>query len=264
MSPRPLFSKLLNQVPYVGHAFFTREGGASQGIYKSLNMISSRTDNPDSVQENWHRAAHYLGLATENLIAPHLIHGGNALCVKMPFKMPKVETRPKVDALVTSTPQLAIGITSADCVPILLAAQNHPLVAAIHAGWKGAFSGIIDNTLEIFKQARIPFNEIIAALGPCIHKENYEVGQEVLDKCRDVSLQADQFFTEYNSYKKTFLFNLPGYVIFQLQQAGLEKIEQLPFNTYRNDKLFFSCRRSFHQGVLNFGGHLSAIYINKK
>lgn len=264
MSPSPLYAESLKALSHVRHAFFTREGGTSQGIYQSLNMVISRTDDPGCVQQNWARAASYMELSQENLVMPHLVHGSESMKIQQPFKMPEQSSRPKVDGLLTSVPRLGVGITSADCVPVLLASKNHPMVAAVHAGWRGALKGIIKNTIAHFIDEGIPESDIVAVIGPCIHQESYEVGEDVVNAMPStLNISLETFFKEHNPAKKKFLFDLPGFVGHALITAGVTKIEQLPHNTYTDEKKFFSCRRSAHRGEKNFGAQLSAIYLTE-
>src|SRR5215469_7528411 len=166
-----LKSALLEKVPGVRHAFFTRQGGVSNGVYGSLNVGVGSRDDPEAVQENRARAAAELGVELSHLLTCYQIHSNIAVTADAPFA-----ERPEADGVVTSTPGLACGALAADCAPILLADGEARVVASAHAGWKGALGGIVAATVDAMVAHGAKRTRIVAAIGPCIGQVSYEVG----------------------------------------------------------------------------------------
>src|SRR5699024_9478630 len=164
-----------NAVAGLRHAFFTREGGVSQGIYASLNCGLGSGDNPAHVTENRSRAAEALGAEPGSLLTCHQAHTAEAVVVERPWAEGE---RPRADALVTRTPGLALGVLTADCAPVLLADLRAGVIGAAHAGWKGALGGILDSTVTAMVTLGARPGEIVSAIGPCISQRSYEVGPE--------------------------------------------------------------------------------------
>ena len=252
-----LKSTLLKDIP---HGFFTRQGGVSEGRFASLNFASERGDPSDHIAKNRQIALETLDCPDSPLIMVHQVHGNQALPVTAPW--PKDENGatclPKADALVTATPGLVLGVITADCVPVLLYDPQASIIGAAHAGWRGAVSGILSATVAAMETLGARASHILGAVGPCIHQLSYEVGKEVynecLTSCRDAALFFQPSLTENHYY-----FDLPGFAAYCLVQAGVNSIESLPYNTYENDEIFFSYRRSTHRNDLPTGNQLSAI-----
>src|SRR5271154_7492899 len=161
------------RIPGVAHGFFTRLGGVSQGVYASLNGGVGSRDTPDSVTENRARIAAELGAAPERLAVPFQIHSPDTVAIT---ELWPESARPRCDALVTATPGLALGVTGADCGMILFADQRARVVGAAHAGWKGALTGVVEATVAAMERLGARRADVVAALGPCIGHESYEVG----------------------------------------------------------------------------------------
>ncbi|MBX9976914.1 MAG: polyphenol oxidase family protein, partial [Alphaproteobacteria bacterium] len=164
----PFYASSLTQIPSLRHGFFTRHGGVSEGYFASLNC-KGRDDNPAHVHKNRRRITNFLGGRT--WIGLDQKHTNNVLFIDKPL-----DHSPSADAMVTTTPGLVLGIITADCVPILLADKQKPIIGAVHSGWRGTFDGIIENTIALMREKGA--TDIIAAIGPCIHQESYEVGPE--------------------------------------------------------------------------------------
>lgn len=245
-----LQSPILSTISGVRHGFFTRQGGVSQGIFSELNVARDKPDNPDHVQENRRRIAESLGFDVKNLVTVRQMHTPDVLVVERPFE----GNLPEADALITTTPGLLIGILTADCVPVLLSTPTGDMVAAVHAGWRGATAGILEATVQQMKD--LGCQEIIAALGPCIWQENYEVSQEFYDNLAHVPS-----FFKPGHRPNHWQFDLPGYVTSRLNAAGVHHITPSPANTYADPNRFFSCRRKTILNEPNFGCALSAIGI---
>lgn len=248
-----LQASLLADIKGIKHGFFTRQGGVSQGDFATLNVGREVGDPDECVQENRRRISQTLGFDEKKLIIIRQRHTPNVMVVDRPFE----GDLPEADALITTTPNLFIGVLTADCVPVLLATAKGDMVAAVHAGWRGAVGGVLENTLE--KMKALGAKEIQAALGPCIWQDNYEISQEFYDNLRN----APSFFKPGNR-PNHWQFDLPGYVTHRLQQTGIEHISPSLANTYTDPARFFSCRRKTILGERAYGNGFSGIGIVNK
>jgi polyphenol oxidase len=251
-------SPLLTPLPQIKHGFFTRRGGVSDGIYNSLNCGPGSNDSPQNVTENRRRVAGQLGVTEGNLLSCAQIHSATAVLVTHPFT---IADRPDADALVTNVPGLALGTLSADCTPVLFADPVANVVAAAHAGWKGALGGILANTLTAMEQLGAKRDRILAAIGPCIHQLSYEVGPNFPAPFLAESLDFSGFFVPSPTRPGHFLFDLPGFVKMRLQMAGVQQISASPADTFLNESDFFSYRRTTHRGEQDYGRQISAICL---
>jgi polyphenol oxidase len=245
----------LSEIGGIRHAFFTREGGVSAGVYATLNAGIGSRDKPDHVRENRARMASSLGLLPEYLLTAYQIHSAQAAIVDHPWA---ADERPRVDALVTRTPGLAIGITTADCGPVLLADASGGVVAAAHAGWRGALGGVIEAAIVAMERCGARRDSIRAALGPMIRQASYEVGPEFI---RAFSRANDVAFFKPATRADHALFDLPGYIRGRLRAAGITQVQDLDLCTYADDARFFSYRRSVHRQEDDYGRHISAIAL---
>ena len=175
-------SSLLAAIPGLRHAFFTREGGVSGEIYESLNGGLGSNDDPANVLENRRRMAEQMGVMPENFISVHQIHSPDAVVATGPWPD---DTRPRADAIVTRTEGIAIGVTAADCGPILFADAGARVIGAAHAGWKGALTGVLESTIEAMEKLGADRSGIVAAIGPLIRQHSYEVGGEFVERFLD-------------------------------------------------------------------------------
>jgi polyphenol oxidase len=243
--------------PNIRHAFFTREGGVSEGIYASLNGGIGSNDVPDKVKENRARMAAALGVAPTHFVSCYQIHSPNVIVATQPWTR---ETAPRADAIVTKTPGLAIGVSTADCGPILFADGEANVIGAAHAGWKGALTGVLEATIAAMEKLGASRRNISAAIGPLIRQPNYEVGPEFVT--RFVSADADnaRFFKAAQRAEHA-LFDLNGYIAARIQHAGVAKFEDLGLCTYADPERFYSFRRSTHQGEPDYGRHINAIAL---
>jgi YfiH family protein len=248
-----LKSPLLAKIPNISHAFTTRQGGVSKGIFSTLNAAMEKGDNPADVLENRRRIAEHLGESLDQLITLRQTHSNKVIVATEAWLH---ENRPERDALITCSKNLIIGIITADCVPVLLADADAGIIAAVHAGWKGATTNIIQNTIQAMKDLGANTNKIIAAIGPCIWQNSYEVAQDFYEK-----LPNDQVFFKSSSNENHWMFDLAGYVEQQLQLSGVAQICPSPADTYTQENLFFSNRRRTHRQELAFGCSLSCIKL---
>jgi YfiH family protein len=254
-APVILTSPLLSRVAGVRHAFFTRQGGVSEGVYASLNLGVGSKDAPDAVQENRARAAAALGVDLPHLLTAYQIHSSIAVFAAEPWRQ-----RPEADAVVAAAPGLACGALSADCAPILLADGQARVVAAAHAGWKGALGGIIAATVQAMEAQGARRERIAAAIGPCIAQASYEVGVEFEDRFTAQAPGSSRFFGQGRAAGKR-QFDLPGFVLWRLEQAGVGEAEWIGRDTQAEEDLFFSNRRGFLRGEPDYGRLLSAILL---
>ncbi len=248
-----LKSPLLTKIPRISHAFTTRQGGISKGLFSTLNAAMEKGDNLADVLENRRRIADHVGGSLDQLITLRQTHSNQVIVATNAWLHPD---RPEGDALITCSKNLIIGIITADCVPVLLADAEAGIIAAVHAGWKGATSHIIQNTIQKMKDLGATASKIIASIGPCIWQESYEVDQAFYE-----NLPNDHKFFIPSIKENHWMFNLPGYVEQQLKSSGITQICSSPYNTYVEEDLFFSNRRRMHRQESTFGCSLSCIKL---
>jgi uncharacterized protein, YfiH family len=247
----------LNEVNRIRHAFFTREGGVSHGIYASLNCGPGSQDDAAAVAENRVRAMALLDLPPRALVTVHQQHTAEAVVVDGPWPE---DARPVADAMVTTRPGMALGILTADCAPVLLADRRADVIGAAHAGWKGAIGGVLENTLDRMVALGASRQSIVAAIGPCIGQRSYEVGPEFpAPFLAEEPLNADFFAPAVREGR--LLFDLPGYVSRKLSRLGVEDVTRVPTDTCRDEARFFSYRRATLRGEADYGRQLSVIVL---
>lgn len=254
MSDLPILTSRLLDLPGIRHAFFTRQGGVSEGVYASLNVGAGSNDDPAAVAENRRRAADHLG---GDLVTAYQVHSATALVADGPWPA----GAPQADAVVTATTGVVCGALAADCAPILLADPQARVVAATHAGWKGALTGVAEAAVARMVSLGADRNRIVAAIGPCIGPESYEVGLEFVARFTHFDRRYERFFSAGASPDKR-QFDLPGFVLMRLREAGVDRCEWIGRDTCAEPELFFSNRRAFKLGELDYGRLLSAIILN--
>ncbi|HVA13598.1 MAG TPA: peptidoglycan editing factor PgeF [Stellaceae bacterium] len=247
----------LLETPAVRHGFFTREGGVSTGLFASLNCGLGSSDAPEAVQENRRRALAELGLDAGALATVHQIHSSEVVPVDAPW--PQAE-RPRADAMVTTRKGLALGVLTADCAPVLFADERAGIVAAAHAGWRGAVGGVLEATVAAMLREGASLTRVIAAVGPCIGFNSYEVGPEFPAPFLAQDPDHARFFRAAPR-PRHHLFDLPGYVRSRLAAAGVKHIDGTGGDTARDAERFFSYRRACRAGDKQFGHLLSAICL---
>jgi YfiH family protein len=253
-----LGSSLLAAVPGVRHAFFTSEGGVSEGVYASLNGGPGSNDDPAKVAENRARMAAQMGVTAENFLTLHQIHSPDAVVATGPWN----GSRPKADALVSNTEGLAIGVTTADCGPVLFVDPHARVIGAAHAGWKGALTGILESTIDAMEKLGADRSGIVAAIGPLIRQPSYEVGAEFVERFLDADAEYARFFLpgERDGHA---MFDLAGLIRLRLENAGILMIDDLGIDTY-SDGRCFSYRRSVHRKEPDYGRHVHAIALERE
>ncbi|WP_019221421.1 peptidoglycan editing factor PgeF [Bartonella senegalensis] len=258
-SIHPILAKNLSALHTHGikHGFFTRQEGVSKSLSQSLNIDQSSNDQAEHVAQNHIFIADYFGVKLQNLITVNQIHSCDVVVVNQAF----IDEPPQADALVTTTPELAIGVLTADCGPILFADPQAGVIAAAHAGWRGSLKGIVEKTIAVMEEQGAKRQSITAALGPCIGPCHYEVTSEFYN----------QFIECHNKFQKYFLktekvghfyFNLWAFIISQLKEAGVNA-SCVELCTYKDEQRFFSYRRATHSNEPHYGRQFSAIILNK-
>ncbi len=245
----------LASLPMVKHAFFTRRNGVSQGLYATLNGGLGSNDAQTHIAENRQRMAQHLSVAPSDLLSLYQIHSADVVTVKTAWA---ASERPKADAMVTDRPGLMLGISTADCGPVLFADTHRPIVGAAHAGWRGALTGILEATVDAMEMLGAERGAIVAVLGPTIGREHYEVGPDFPTPflARDA---ADERFFSPGDRPEHFLFDLPGYIVRRLNAIGVRTVVDLGLCTYSDEQRFFSYRRTTHRSEADYGRLISAI-----
>lgn len=244
-------------LPGIRHAFFTRQGGVSEGIYASLNGGPGSADERARVAENRRRMAEAIGVAPDALVSLHQIH--SAQCV--PVDGPWSGERPRADAMVCATPGLALAVATADCGPVLFADAEARVIGACHAGWRGAFTGVIGATVAAMEGLGAARERIVAVLGPTIGRDAYEVGPEFAERFRQDDEANSRFFTA-SSRPDHATFDLPAYILSRLVEAGIREAADLGSCTYQDPDRFYSYRRTTHRGEPDYGRLISAISLS--
>ncbi|RAI40213.1 peptidoglycan editing factor PgeF [Rhodoplanes roseus] len=251
-----LHARSLEALPGIRHAFFTREGGVSDGLYASLNAGFGSGDDQDRVAENRARMAAAVGVAPENLLSAIQIHSADVIVAERPWT---AAGRPKLDAIVTRTPGLAVCASTADCGPVLFADPQAGVVGAAHAGWRGALGGVTDATIAAMETLGASRKTIVAAIGPMIRQPNYEIGPEVKALFVAQDPGHARFFAPGRDDRE--MLDLAGYIAARLEAAGLGAIEDLGRCTYADEDLFYSYRRATHRREPDYGRHVNAIAL---
>jgi YfiH family protein len=239
----------------VAHGFLGRRGGASEGVCAGLNVGWGSGDDRDAIAENRRRAVEAVSPGAR-LATVHQIHSGLAVPAAEPWPD---DARPHCDAMVTDRPGLALGILTADCAPVLLADLEAGVVGAAHAGWKGAFSGVVEATVEEMEKLGASRARIAAAVGPCISRRSYEVDDAFLRRFAEAEPENERFFT--SGREGHHQFDLEGFVLSRLAGAGLARVEALGEDTYSQPELFYSYRRSTHRSEPTYGRQIALIAL---
>jgi YfiH family protein len=252
-----LQAAILAPLANIRHAFFTRSGGVSPGVYASLNGGVGSNDRPENVAENRARMAAILGVSPARLLTAYQIHSPDVVVAEEPWTR---DTRPRADAIVTRMPRLAIGVSTADCGPLLLADGDARVIGAAHAGWRGALTGVIEATIAAMERLGADRKTMAAALGPTIRQPNYEVGPEFVERFFSADAGNARFFAA-SQRREHALFDLAGYIGARVQRAGIAQFEDLGLCTYAEPERFFSYRRTTHNGEPDYGRHINAIAL---
>jgi YfiH family protein len=249
-------AKNLSALPGVRHAFFTREGGVSQGLYASLNAGIGSGDDPANVAENRARMAKAVGVAPDRFLSVYQIHSPDVVVAENAWRH---DSRPRADAIVTKVPGLAVGVSTADCGPVLFADPQGRVIGAAHAGWRGALAGVLQATITAMEMLGAERSRIVAAVGPMISQLNYEVGSDVIEQFAAADPDNARFFA--SGREGHAQFDLPGFIVAQLAKSGVTQVENLGLCTYADPQRFYSFRRTTHRQEPDYGRHINAIAL---
>lgn len=253
--PDPITHPLLDAAG-VRHGFFTRAGGVSTGIFKGLNTGLGSSDDPAAVTENRARIARMMGGGPDDLAACYQIHSAITRVADGPWR----GDRPEGDAVASATPGIICAILTADCAPILLADAEAGVVAAVHAGWRGALGGVVHSAVSAMEALGAQPTRTVAVVGPCIAQASYEVGADYEERFAHHDPGSERFFIPGAAPDKR-LFDLPGFVMWRLEQAGVGEAAWTGDDTCADEARFFSNRRAFQRGEPDFGRLMSAITL---
>jgi len=240
----------------IRHGFFTRQGGVSKGVYGSLNCGLGSRDDAENVRQNRSLVAETLGVPPEHLLTLYQIHSATAVIVDKPWN----GTASEADALVTRTPGLAIGALTADCAPVLFCDPEARVIAAAHAGWRGALRGIVEATVASMERLGAKPERMVAVIGPTISQRAYEVGTDYVERFMAEEQASSPFFMTDDGSGEPH-FDLAGYVAERLARAGVGTVSDLGLCTYCDETRLFSYRRSQHHGEDDYGRQISAIVL---
>jgi len=239
------------------HGFFTRNGGVSSGPYASLNCSLSSADAPENLARNYALVAQAMGVAPKNLLGLKQVHAATVHWVTGPWTP---ENRPVADAMITARRDLALGIITADCAPVLFSDDAGTCVGAAHAGWRGALAGVVEATVAAMTALGARSEDIVGALGPTIAQQSYEVGPEFVATFAAAEPAAARFFAPSGKPGRS-LFDLPGFIGMRVARAGVARFENLGLDTYSDEARFFSYRRATHRGEPDYGRLVAAIAL---
>ncbi|MEA3061690.1 MAG: purine-nucleoside/S-methyl-5-thioadenosine phosphorylase / adenosine deaminase [Sphingomonadales bacterium] len=240
----------------VRHGFLGRRGGVSTGHCAGLNVGWGSGDARAAIAQNRRRAVEAVAPGAA-LVTLHQVHSGDALAATAPWPD---DTRPRADGVATDRPDLALGILTADCAPVLFADRQAGVIGAAHAGWKGALGGVVEATLGVMESLGADRARIAAAVGPCIARRSYEVDEAFLRRFTGSDPENERFFSD-GARPDRRQFDLEGYVLSRLADAGLTRIEALGEDTYSQPDRFFSYRRATHRGEADYGRQISLIAL---
>jgi polyphenol oxidase len=251
-----LQAKNLSALGGIRHAFFTREGGVSEGVYASLNAGAGSNDDPAKVVENRARMAKAVGVTPERFLTAYQIHSPDVVVAEAPWP---ADARPRADAIVTRVPGLAVGVSTADCGPVLFADPQARVIGAAHAGWRGALAGVLEAAIGAMERLGAERGRLVAAIGPMISQRNYEVGNDLVEQFTRADADNARFFAAGRPGHAQF--DLPGFIAARLAGAGIGRVEDLGVCTYGDPRLFYSFRRTTHRAEPDYGRHVNAIAL---
>tara|TARA_B110000037_G_scaffold191100_1_gene224428 strand:- start:242 stop:1000 length:759 start_codon:yes stop_codon:yes gene_type:complete len=249
-------SKKLTKIKNLKHGFFNSIGGKSKNVYKSLNYSPSSKDLSLSVKTNLQIVKKKINKPAKDTFLLHQIHSNKFIYINDKYKL---KTKPRADAIITNQKNLPIAVLTADCAPILICDNKKNMIAAIHAGWKGAYKGIIKKVIKFMVKKGCKSKNITAAVGPCIAVENYEIKQDFIKKFLKKDKQNKIFFKKI---KNKNYFNLNKYIYSQLKNLEIKNIDMINKDTFNVKNNFFSARRSIGRNENDYGRNISIIMIN--
>ena len=250
-------SKKLSKFKLIKHGFFSQKGGVSKGIYKSLNCGGGSLDIKKNIKKNLEIVCKKIKASPKKLFLLNQIHSNKSYFID---KKDKPDKKKFIgDALITGTKGFAIGVLTADCVPVLIYDKKKNIISAIHAGWKGAYKGIVKKVVNSFKKKGSLIEDLVAVIGPSIACHSYEVQKDFKDKFLKKNKQNKVFF---KIIKKKTYFSLNNYVYSELKKLGIKSLEIINIDTFTEKNNFFSARRAKQKKELDYGRNISIIMIN--
>ena len=250
------FSIKLKKFKNLKHCFFSRNGGYSKGIYKSLNCGMGSKDKKEIVLKNLELISKKIGCKKESLITLNQKHSNNVIFFK---NKKEIKNKLNGDAIIFGVKKVGIGILAADCAPILFYDPRKKIIGCVHSGWKGALNGIIKNTVKKFSKLNSNQNDLIAVVGPCLNKDNYEVNNDFLGQFLNLDKRNESFFKK--NVNKKYNFDLRGFINQELINLKVKNIENINIDTYSQSNLFYSYRRSCHNKEIDYGRCISVILM---
>jgi len=249
-------SKKLARLKNLKHGFFNSSGGKSKGIYQSLNCGPGSKDLSVNVKKNLEIVKKKISNSAKNIFLLNQIHSNKLVYIDNNYKLTK---KPKADAVITNQKNLPIAVLTADCVPILICDNKKRIVAAIHAGWKGAFKGIIDKVIKFMVKKGCSLKNITAVIGPSISVKNYEVKDDFMKKFIKKDKKSLKYFKIENN---KLYFDLSQYVYSQILQNKIKNIDTIKLDTFDIKNKFFSARRALSLKQNDYGRNISIIMLN--
>ena len=250
-----IISRKLSIFKNIKHGFFNKNGGKSKGIYKSLNCGLGSSDSRKNVKKNLGIVCKKIQCANNKLVLLHQIHSSK---FKFINNKNQIKKKYKADALITNLKNVAIGVLTADCVPVLIYDKKQKIISAIHVGWKGAYKKIVNKIINFFIKKGSKTKNIFAVVGPSISGKNYEVQKDFKHRFLKKDKNSVNFFKIRN--KKTY-FSLNNYVYNQLKNSGIKNLELINKDTFDKKNNFFSARRSIRNNEGDYGRNISIIMI---
>ena len=250
------FSSKLNKFKNLKHCFFSRKNGVSKGYYESLNCGLGSGDKKENVLKNLEFVCNKIGCKKESLITLNQKHTNHVVHFK---NENSVENKLNADAIVSEVKNIGIGILTADCAPILFYDPKKKIIGCAHSGWKGALNGIIKNTIKKFNELNSKNNDIIAVVGPCINKKNYEVEIDFFQKFVSLEKNNENFFQKINNQK--YIFDLRGFINNEISNLNINNVENIEMDTFSHSNFFYSYRRSRLNREKDYGRCISVILM---
>ena len=250
------FSNKLNKFENLKHCFFSRKNGVSNGIYYSLNCGLGSKDDKKNVIQNINIVCKKLNCKKKPIITLNQVHSNKAI-----YFNNREETKDKIigDAIVTKLKNIGIAVLTADCIPILFCDPKKKIIACVHAGWKGAINGVIENTIDKFLELNSNKRDLVTAIGPCINHQHYEVGHDFYKKFLAQNKNNERFFIISNN--KKYLFDIRNYINTKLIGLGIKNIDHIKMDTFSDKENFFSYRRSKKDNYKDYGRCISVIIM---
>ena len=251
-------NKDFDKISNIKYGFFTRKGGFSSGEFESLNFNSSNFNGEleENIKKNLNIVKGYFN-SPYDILKLKQIHSNKVCIFNNLNTLPSIDEI-EADAVITKIKNLVIGISTADCVPILLSDEKNKIIAAIHAGWKGAITGIIENTISEMLKIGSSIKEIKVLIGPHLRVKNFEVKNDFIKNLESNNINGLKFILEKNN---KYYFNITEFIKNILKDQGINYIYDVDLDTYTNPELFFSYRRSCHQKKDKYGAQFSAIML---